>query len=216
MSKLHVKAILLDLDGTVLDTRPAYLEAAKVAFQSTGQTLPCRKTAWEIPKRMEQRQPLTDIINTDLQEFINIYLKTFYIISAQKTRPLPNIAGTLETLSQRAKLAVITMRFAPAQTVLDELRQFQLEHYFTHVVTGIDTDEPKPSPQAVLKAVDALGVGMNDCVMVGDSVIDIQAGKAAGVKTLAVLSGLYSRPELAATEPDFILNNVTELSTVLN
>ncbi len=216
MSKLDVKAILLDLDGTVLDTRSAYLEAAKAAFQATGRILPNRKTAWEIPKRMEQKQPITDLINTDTQQFLNIYLKTFYMVSAQKTRPMPKVARALETLSRKAKLAVITMRFSPAQAIFDELRQFQLEHYFAHVVTGIDTVEPKPSPEALLKAVAAMGLELCDCIMVGDSVIDVQAGKAAGIKTVAVLSGLYSRTELAAVGPDFIIDNVTLLSDIVN
>jgi HAD superfamily hydrolase (TIGR01509 family) len=214
--KLDVKGIMLDLDGTLLDTRPAYLEAAKVAFQATGQTLPPQATALEIPKRMEQRQSLTDIIHVNTKLFLDVYLRTFYKISASKTKPLPNTALILEALSQRAKLAIITMRYASGAVVLEELRQFSLEHYFAQVVTARDTPKPKPSPDALLKAVAAMGLELADCIMVGDSVIDVQAGKAAGTKTVAVLSGLYSRAELAAANPDYIINDLTELSQILN
>ena len=52
---------------------------------------------------------------------------------------------------------------------------------------------------------------MCDCVIAGDSVIDIRAGKAAGAKTVAVLSGLYSQKELAEEKPDLILKDITWL-----
>jgi len=214
--KLHVKGIMFDLDGTVLDTRPAYLEAAKIAFQIIGQTAPTDVVSLEIPKRMEQKQPLTGIVDGDRKAFVDVYLKIFYKISASKTKPMPKVAEVLEVLSKKAKLAVITMRFAPGHTILSELKQFQLEHYFEHVITGLDTAKPKPSPEALQKTVAAFRVRMSECVIVGDSVVDIAAGKAAGAKTVAVLTGLYSQEELAAAKPDFIIKDVTELLSLIS
>jgi phosphoglycolate phosphatase len=52
---------------------------------------------------------------------------------------------------------------------------------------------------------------MCDCVIVGDSISDIRAGKAAGTKTIAVLSGIFSFQELAEENPDLIIKDVTEL-----
>ncbi len=213
--KLHVKGIMFDLDGTILDTKPAYLEAARIAFKATGQQAPEDVAALEIPKRMEQKQPLSDLLKVDTKAFVEVYLKTFYSISAQKTKPFPNIAITLQTLSQRAKLAVITMRFVPCSAVFSELRQFQLDHYFAHILTALDTHKPKPSPEALIKAVAAMDVQMCDCVIVGDSVVDVEAGKAAGAKTVSVLTGLYSREELSKAKPDYILNNLSELPYLL-
>jgi len=51
---------------------------------------------------------------------------------------------------------------------------------------------------------------------VGDSVVDVKAGKAAGTKTVAVLSGLYSREELLDNNPDFIINDISELPRIIN
>ena len=83
--------------------------------------------------------------------------------------------------------------------------------YFSHIITALDTHKPKPSPEALIKTVKALDVNMCDCIIVGDSVIDVRAGKTAGAKTVAVLSGLFSRGELALEHPDLILNDVTQL-----
>lgn len=209
--KLKVKGILLDLDGTILDTKPAYLKAAIIAFKSTGQEPPEPAILLQIPKRIEQKQPLTDIVETNTQEFLDIYLKTFYSIASATTKPVPHAAETLQALSKKAKLAVITMRFMPKQLIIKELEQHGLAKYFAHVVTALDTHKPKPSPEALIKAVEALDVQMCDCVIVGDSVSDVRAGKAAGIRTVAVLSGLFSREELSRTSPDLIISDVTEL-----
>jgi HAD superfamily hydrolase (TIGR01549 family) len=213
--KINVKGIMFDLDGTILDTRPAYIEAARIAFKAIGQQAPADQTALEIPKRMEQKQPLDDIVKTNINGFKDVYLKTFYAVSASKTQPFPNTAAALSELSRKAKLVVITMRFVPCKSVVSELEHFHLDQYFVHVLTALDTHRPKPSPEALIKAVAAMDVQMCDCLIVGDSVVDVEAGKAAGAKTVSVLTGLYSRNELEKASPNYILNNVSELANLV-
>jgi phosphoglycolate phosphatase len=66
-----------------------------------------------------------------------------------------------------------------------------------------------------LVAANELGVPIGQCAIVGDSVVDIQAGKFAGAKTIAVLTGLFSRKELEKNKPDFIIKDVNSLPDVL-
>ena len=214
--KLKVKGILFDLDGTIVDSKEAYIDAARAAFESTGQKLPEARDALEIPRRLEQNLPISDIVKGDMRSFLDVYLKTYYNVTKFKTKPVPNVQSTLEVLSKKAKLALITMRFVPKTAVLEELEQFGLVQYFTYVVTALDTHKPKPSPEALIKAVKALDINMCDCVIVGDSVTDVKAGQAAGAMTVAVLSGLFSRGELAKEKPDLILKDVTELPLFLD
>ena len=211
-TKFRVKGIFFDLDGTIVDSREAYLEAARTAFEALGKTPLDDKTALEIPKRLEQRQPLTDIINdSNTKKFLEAYLRTYYSITPEKTKLIPNAQTALQTLSQKAKLALVTMRFVPQHTIKTELTHFGIADNFTHIVTALDTHKPKPSPEALIKTVQAMDVQICDCIMVGDSVTDIQAGKAAGTKTIAVLTGLFTQKELTKQNPDLILKNVTEL-----
>jgi phosphoglycolate phosphatase-like HAD superfamily hydrolase len=214
-AKLRVKGIMLDLDGTILDTRPAYIEAARIACQATGQEPLADDLALEIPKRMEQRQAFTGLFKSDPKVFLQAYRQAFYNVSTAKTIPMLGVAKTLEVLACKVKLAVITMRFMPAKAICLELKQFNLDGYFEHVVTALDTLEPKPSPEALIKAVAAMELQMCDCVIVGDSTVDVKAGKAAGAKTVAVLTGLYSRAELAAANPGFIISNISELPAII-
>lgn len=205
------KGIFLDLDGTIVDSTPAYLEAARISFQAIGQQSPNCETALEIPRRLEQGFSIDDITYGESKRFLNTYLKTYYSITQQKTELIPNVKATLEVLATKQKLALITMRYVPKQSIFEELEFFGISRCFTHVVTALDTPKPKPSPDALLSCVKTLGVDINDCVIAGDSVNDVRAGKAAGTRTVAVLSGLFKSGELAKEEPDLILDDITSL-----
>jgi HAD superfamily hydrolase (TIGR01509 family) len=209
--KFKVKGIFFDLDGTIVDSREAYYEAARIAFQAMRQEPLEKEASLEIPRRLERKQPINGVIKGDAHKFLRVYLDAYYSITTEKTKPLPNVSTALETLSRKAKLALITMRAFPKENIIKELEGFGIAKYFTYVVTALDTLKPKPSPEALIKCVKALDVQMCDCVIVGDSISDIRAGKAAGTKTVAVLSGIFSRQELAEENPDLIIKDVTEL-----
>lgn len=210
-TKLKVKGILFDLDGTIVDSKQAYIEAARTAFQALGQRPPTIRTALQIPKRLEQNQPIDDLVRNNTAQFLNVYLKTFYSITELKTKPIPNIQTTLETLREKAKLALITMRNVPKTAVTKELANFGLAQYFTYVITAQDTSKPKPSPEALVRALKAIDVQVSECLIVGDSPSDIKAGKAAGAMTVAVISGLYSKQELVKLNPNLILKDANQL-----
>jgi len=214
--KLKVKGILLDLDGTIVDSKEAYFEAVKTAFAAMGQTMVNARIVIEIPKRLEQNLPINNVVNgIDIQKFLKIYLKAYYKATATKTKPMPKISDTLEKLSEKTKLALITMRYVPKKNVIEELEKFGLAKYFQYVITALDTHDPKPSPEALIKCARELRIPTCDCLVVGDSVADIKAGKTAGAKTVAVLSGIFSREELEKEKPDLILENVNQLPDFL-
>jgi phosphoglycolate phosphatase len=75
----------------------------------------------------------------------------------------------------------------------------------------LDVEKPKPFPDALWVAAKKLHVPISECAIIGDSIIDIQAGKAAGAKTIAVLTGLFSRAELEGQKPDLVIDALTRL-----
>jgi HAD superfamily hydrolase (TIGR01509 family) len=209
--RFMVRGVFLDLDGTIVDSKEAYLEAARVAFETLKQKPLEPNAALEIPKRLEQGFPISDIIKSDKRQFLRVYLETYYSITWHKTKLITKVAETLELLSNKAKLALITMRFVPRKDIVKELEYFGISKYFTYVVTALDTPRPKPSPEALIECVKALDVDICSCIMAGDSVNDVRAGKAAGAKTVAVLSGLFQYEELVKEDPDLVLNDVNSL-----
>jgi phosphoglycolate phosphatase len=210
--KFRVKGIILDLDGTLVDSREAYLDAATKAFSAFGKELPNGQVAFEIPKRFELGLPLDNIIQgIKVESFRTVYLKAYYAATTTRSRPFPGVVETLEKLSRKANLALTTRRQVPKNEIVRQMAELGLGKYLDTIVTGMDTPNPKPSPEPLLKCAREMALAITDCLVVGDSVIDIAAGKSAGTKTVAVLSGIFSMRELRSTDPDLILENVTEL-----
>lgn len=214
---LRVKGALIDLDGTIVDSREAYSEALKRAFTTFGVKEFNPTIALEIPRRLEQNLPINKLIpEVNIEKFLETYLTAYYKITGKKTKPLPNVSKTLEKLSRRLKLALFTMRHVPKENIKREMEKFGLAKYFHCIVTALDTRFPKPSPKAILECSQKLGVTTSECVIIGDSVTDIRAGKNAGAKTVAVLSGIFSREELERENPDLILKDINEILGFLN
>jgi HAD superfamily hydrolase (TIGR01509 family) len=209
--KLKVKGVLIDLDGTLVDSKLAYLKAAQLTFNKLGLKPLSNKQAIEIPRRLEQKLPLNIKIKNNLSLFLEIYLKSYYSISGSETKLISKVPDTLHTLSKTMKLALVTMRSVPRNSIITELEKFNIAKYFDLIVTALDTNKPKPSPEALLKCAINMNLEVEDCIIVGDSVNDIRAGKAAGAKTAAVLSGIFSLQELTKEKPNFILQNINSL-----
>lgn len=207
-NKLKAKGVLFDLDGTLVDSRPAYEEAARLAFDRYGLGPLGDKYAFEIPRRLENNLPLY----FEGKKFpLKFYLNSYYSISEFKTKLISNVSKTLDVLSNTMKLAIVTMRSTPKKNIIKQLRRFKIDSYFDAVITALDTKKPKPSPEALLKCVDMLSLDKADCIIVGDSISDVRAGKAAGIRTVAVLSGIFSFQELLKENPNLILQNINYL-----
>jgi HAD superfamily hydrolase (TIGR01549 family) len=209
--KLKVKGVLIDLDGTLVDSKPAYLKAAQLTFTKLGLKPLSNEEAIEIPKRLEQKLPLNIKIKNNLSLFLEVYLKSYYSISGSETILISNVPETLSSLSKKMKLALVTMRSIPQESIIIELKKFNIAKYFDLIVTAMDTNKPKPSPEALLKCAKSMDLDVSDCIIVGDSVSDIRAGKAAGAKTAAVLSGIFSFQELVKEKPNLIMQNINSL-----
>jgi HAD superfamily hydrolase (TIGR01509 family) len=171
-----------------------------------------RKSAFEIPKRFELGVPLDDLTQgIDVDSFCEVYLKAYYAATAIRSKPFPLVADALDELLMKARLALTTRRRVPKSEVVEQLERFGLGKYFEVIMTGVDTASPKPSPETIFRCSKELGVNITNCMVVGDSITDIEAGKNAGTRTVAVFSGIFSREELQRSHPDLILTIVTDL-----
>jgi phosphoglycolate phosphatase-like HAD superfamily hydrolase len=99
-----------------------------------------------------------------------------------------------------------TMRF---------LEQFNLAKYFDVIVTGQSAKHTKPYPDPVLFAAQKMNVRPDECLMIGDTTVDIRAGRSAGAQTVGVLCGFGEEPELIKQGADMILKSTHELADVL-
>ena len=215
MAKLE--ALLFDVDGTLSDTDDMYVK--KVA-----RYLP--RFLFRDPQRIARRfvmwveSPgnallgLPDIIGLDdellgLWEWLNRHrprpMKHFMMV--------PGVKEMLERLYGHYPMAVVSARDETSTRAF--LDQFELTGYFQEIVTAITAEHTKPFPDPILYAAEKMGVPPDACLMIGDTTVDIRAGKAAGAQTVGVLCGFGERAELERREANLILENTSELADIL-
>ena len=123
-----------------------------------------------------------------------------------QSRPFPGIAEALAALP--GKKSTATTKGTPTTRAV--LEMFGLLPYFDHV-QGTDGFPAKPEPDVILKSLDVFGVRPEECLFVGDSPTDMEAGRRAGVKTCGVLWGYGRREEMARWQPDYWLERPAQL-----
>jgi HAD superfamily hydrolase (TIGR01509 family) len=142
-------------------------------------------------------------IDRMIQDYRSIYLARGHTATAV----YPGVGEGLAALPGRK--ATATTKGTPTTRAV--LKQFGLIRYFDHV-QGTDGIPSKPAPDVLLAALGAVGGDPAECLMVGDSPADMEAGRRAGVKICAVRYG-YGKPEdLARWEPDYWVSDLRELA----
>jgi phosphoglycolate phosphatase len=122
------------------------------------------------------------------------------------TKPYPGISEALAALPGRKSTA--TTKGTPTTRAV--LEMFGLLPYFDHV-QGTDGFPAKPEPNVIVASLEVFGVRPEDCLFIGDSPTDMEAGRRAGVKTCGVLWGYGRREEMARWEPDYWVKRPSEL-----
>jgi HAD superfamily hydrolase (TIGR01509 family) len=220
--RLKVKALLIDLDGTLVDSTGALVEAAEQALTTIGFHQVNPQIGVEIARQLQSNLPFDNllhesgIVGAEKQVFFTAYLGAFHDITLEKVKPIPNVQTTLHTLSKHLPLALVTRRDVSQKQLIKELQSLRFISYFKAILTSQDVTLPQPSPEILLKAARELRVPIGECAVVTDSIVDIQAGKAAGVQTIAVLTGLFSQKELEKWKPNFIVENISCLPNLLD
>jgi HAD superfamily hydrolase (TIGR01549 family) len=115
----------------------------------------------------------------------------------------------LELVHERMPLSIVSAR--DEITTMRFVESFQLGRYFHKIVTSQTCEHTKPYADPVLWAASQMKVAPENCVMIGDTTVDILAGRAAGAQTIGVLCGFGSKKELQRAGADLIVNGLREL-----
>src|SRR3990172_3523289 len=127
---------------------------------------------------------------------------------------VPGVDGMLRQLHGRYPMAVVSAR--DERSTLAFLEQFDLVKYFGAIMTSLSAEHTKPYPDPVLLAAQKMNVPPENCLMIGDTTVDIRAGRSAGAQTVGVLCGFGEEPELRRMGADEILKATPNLMDVLN
>lgn len=218
----RVRVLIFDVDGTLSDTDDRWVIRASRLLHPLRFLFPARDvqpTARRLVMAMDAPGNAVFAIIDRLH--LDAPMAHVTGLFRPKNNPHPPtghslIPGTLElltALSPHYPLAIFTARDRASTFAF--LDQFNLHPFFGVVATALTCTHTKPYPDPILWIAAQMGVDPRDCLMIGDTVVDIRAAQAAGAQTAAVLCGFGSQDELARANPDLILPSPTSLLQVL-
>ena len=213
----RIKALCFDVDGTLSDTDDLYSNhlsdfLPRVLFREPKQVAR-RLVMWaEAPGNA--LLGMTDTIGLDDEMFALINW-----ISRNRKWPdkqfllVPSVDLLLSQLKGRYPMSVVSAR--DERGTMRFLERFDLLKYFNAVITGLSAKRTKPYPDPILLAAHKMGVKPEECLMIGDTTVDMRAGKSAGAQTVGVLCGFGEKEELLRMGADLILPTTSELLHIL-
>ncbi len=203
-----IATLLFDVDGTLLDTREFILQATEHCLSVHGFAVPDRSVIAPLVGKPfnEYYGTLTGLEDTLVLQNEH---RNFQLANMHLSVPFPKTLSTLQTLQERGyKMAVVTTR--SKKTSLQTLEQAGLASFFTVVISAEDAPELKPHPAPLLRALELMNESTDSATMIGDSHLDIEAGKNAGIKTVRATYGFHA-DHLHEPEPNFFIEDIGDL-----
>jgi phosphoglycolate phosphatase len=211
---MPVRLIIFDLDGTLIDSIGDITDAVNYALEPYA-LLPATPAetsgmvgdgAAKLLERVLERRNR----NLDLAALSGRFVEYYSAHIVKHTRLYPGVRETLEFLKPYRK-ALISNKFAALTSSI--LKIFNIAPCF-ELVLGSDTlKERKPSPVPILHTLSTLGVGLDEALIVGDSDVDVAAGRAARIRTVAVTYG-YGKPGFE-DDADFTAASIFEVASIV-
>lgn len=212
---MSLELILFDLDGTLVNSIGDITDALNHALLPYGlkKLTPAETVTMvgEGPARLVTKALSWCGLEVDKDEIVNRFLDYYSLHPVVYTVPYPGVIDTLEKLSYWKK-AIVTNK--TEDVTMKVLNRLNMTGYFNMIV-GVDTiPERKPSPEPVRHVLSTLGVTSEKAIIVGDSRIDMETGKAALLKTVAVTYG-YGQDGFEAAG-DYLIDDITRLVGIAN
>jgi len=196
-----VNSLLFDLDGTLVDTIPLILHSFRETFRLLG--LPPRDDRELL---MQVGRPLAeqarDIDPGRAGEIFDLYQRVYDDNYRHLVREYPGVREALSALRERGyRIAVVTSK--RRCNASRDLELFGLAPYCETLVTAEDTENHKPHPEPVLKALEKLGISAREATFIGDSPFDVRSAHAAGLPAGVVGWGPFPGDTLEKERPDY-------------
>ncbi|MCS7241895.1 MAG: HAD family hydrolase [Candidatus Caldatribacterium sp.] len=208
------KAVIFDIDGTITDTNPLFLEAIRQAYlEFTGNDKPQEFFIFTLGIPSPETVRKLDIPEEKAQAFVNRWQE---LIKAgmPKVRLFAGIREVLETLQEAGiPMAIVTAKVRSEMSY--QFDRFGLNHLFQVILCAEDAPRPKPYPDPLLVACEKLRVTPKEALFVGDSVYDITAARLAGVPFALASWGALEKERVLSMHPDFVLLTPEDLLKIL-
>lgn len=212
------KLILIDLDGTLVDSVPDLAFCVDEMLRRLGREPwgeeRVRDWVGNGVERLVRRALIGAVegepAEADFEKAYPIFLELYAEHNGENSRPYPGILEGLETLSQdEYHLSCVTNKAAQfTEPLLDALG---LAKFFELIISGDTLPQKKPDPLPLLHAAEHFKVDPAECLMVGDSISDVKAARAAGFLVVCVTYGYNHGNDIRDANPDAVMESLTEL-----
>lgn len=217
MQGRETELILFDLDGTLIDSSEDIAWAANktllcMGYKEQGPEAVKEGIGWGVKTLLERLMP--DEGAERIREARERFLEYYWDHLNVKTFLYPGVLETLDHFKRlNKKMAVVTNK--PIRFTERLLEELALKEFFMMALGGDSLPNRKPHPEPVEKVIGVLSAQRERTVFVGDSPIDCESGKRAGIATIGVMYGFRATEELEQAGFDLLIKNLTELKDIL-
>ena len=208
-----VKAVIFDLDGTLLDTSAVYAKATELTFPDMALS---SNLAYglAIGRAIEQHDyPNVDFIS---KHKLDYWLDLWYKYQYDLTRPFEDSYYILRQLTiQNLPLAINTNRPQPRKDVEALLDHHKMLRYIQLTKTSREVGAKKPNPAGLIEICHEFDVNPEDVVCIGDSVADIKAAQNISMDVIAVATGIFNIKDLLKFHPNKVVLSLTDALNAL-
>jgi HAD superfamily hydrolase (TIGR01509 family) len=204
------KVVVLDVDGTLMDTNYLHTEAWARAFEEVGHRVPRARLHKQIGKGSNLL--IGEFVeDEETGEKIDELHSELYAELQEYGHPLPGAKELISTLRERG-YEVWFVTSAKDEELEHHMEELEAEGRISGVVNSSAVENPKPAPDIFELALQRAGASPDETVAVGDAVWDVEAADAAGIRTVAVLTGgAFSRQELEESGAVAVYENCAAL-----
>ncbi len=215
---LAVRLVIIDLDGTLIDTAPDLTASANATLAELGMPTYDRSTVatWigegisrflkrALTGRLDDEPPAELYARAE-----PLLLKHYAARVSAESRPYPGVVEGLEQLTAMG-LDLVCITNKPEAFTAPLLADLGLDRYFALVLSGDSLPKCKPDPLPLQQACAHFGVAPAQAVLVGDSANDTQAARAAGMPVICVTYGYNRGLDVRGLGPDAVIDSLAEL-----
>lgn len=213
-----IQAVLLDLDGTLLDSIPDLAHAANAMRIELGMhALHTDVVATFVGKGVDNliRRALAGSLQAPdpepaaFEQARESFFRHYHLVNGDNATLFDGVIDGLKAMREQGlKLAIVTNK--PTEFTLPLLQRTGLAGFFQEVVCGDTCERRKPDPDQMFHACERLGVAPDHAIAIGDSINDAQAGRAAGIQVLAVPYGYNEGQGVHGLDVDGIVASIAD------